>query len=125
MLPRYFWHILLSINASTLLVYLHRIYRQYLTILTSYQLDCWGIAQEVASLAAALLVVPSAVETPAALAGPELSQGSPLLERYSKVKASEKVVGAKAVLSKKVESAKQAAVNAPKQKTSSGEGRLR
>lgn len=83
-----------------------------------------NIAQEVASLAAALLVVSSAVETPTALAGPELSQSSPLLERYNKVKTSEKVVGAKAVLNKKVESARQAAVNAPKPKASSVEGRL-
>jgi len=80
--------------------------------------------KEFASLAAALLMVSSAVDSPAAHAAPE-PLSSNLLERYSKVKTSEKVTGAKAVLVKKVESAKQTATNAPKSKAAaSGEGGL-
>jgi len=67
-------------------------------------------------------MVSSAVDSPAAHAAPE-PLSSNLLERYSKVKTSEKVTGAKAVLVKKVEYAKQTATNAPKSKAAtSGEG---
>ena len=67
-------------------------------------------------LAAALLMFPAATPALAAPVAPPSAPEAGLLARYSKVKTSSKVEGAKAVLQKKVESAKSKSANAPKAK---------
>ena len=66
------------------------------------------------AMAAAALVASSAITPAPALAAE--TAADPLLSRYSKVKTGSQVEGAKAVLQRKVEAAKQEALNAPKAK---------